>query len=158
MQEPQETWVQSLGWEGPLEEEMATYSSILAWEIPWTEDPGRLQSMGNQRARHNWVSDPASCSPFSEGCPGYHRSILHTIEVVFPTWLQASRHLWLILSCPPMSTCWGTHWWLTSRCSSVIGTTCDWDHWAGPYGTFPGQTSPQALWMPFISRKTLAKE
>ena len=45
MQELQETWVRSLCWEDPLEEEMATHSSILAWEIPWTEEPGRLQSM-----------------------------------------------------------------------------------------------------------------
>ena len=43
-----ETWVQSLGREDPLEKEMATHSSILAWKIPWTEDPGRLQSMGSQ--------------------------------------------------------------------------------------------------------------
>ena len=42
----QEMQVQSLGWEDPLEKEMATHSSILAWEIPWTEEPGRLQSMG----------------------------------------------------------------------------------------------------------------
>ena len=42
----QETWVGSLGWEDPLQEEMATHSSILARKIPWTEDPGRLQSMG----------------------------------------------------------------------------------------------------------------
>ena len=42
----QETWVPSLGWEDPLEKGMATHSSILAWEIPWTEEPGRLQSMG----------------------------------------------------------------------------------------------------------------
>ena len=42
MQEMQETWVQSLGWEDPLEEDMAIHSSILAWEISWTEDPGRL--------------------------------------------------------------------------------------------------------------------
>ena len=41
----QETGIQSLGWEDPLEKEMATHSSILAWEIPWTEEPGRLQSM-----------------------------------------------------------------------------------------------------------------
>ena len=46
----QETWVQSLSWEDPLEKEMATYSSILAWEIPWTEEPGGLQSMGLQRS------------------------------------------------------------------------------------------------------------
>ena len=46
----QETWVWSLGWEDPLEEEMATHSSILAWKIPRTEEPGVLQSMGSQRA------------------------------------------------------------------------------------------------------------
>ena len=49
MQETQELWVQSLGWEDPLEEEMATHSSILARKIPWTEEPGGLQSMGSQR-------------------------------------------------------------------------------------------------------------
>ena len=49
----QEVWVQFLGQEDPLEEEMATCSSILAWKIPWTEDSGRLQSMGPQRVRHD---------------------------------------------------------------------------------------------------------
>ena len=49
----QETQVQSLGWEDPLEKEMATHTSILAWKIPWTEDTGRLQSMGSQRVRHD---------------------------------------------------------------------------------------------------------
>ena len=49
----QETWVQSLGWEDPLEKKMATHSSILALEIPWTEEPGRLQSMEVTRVRHD---------------------------------------------------------------------------------------------------------
>ena len=48
-----ETWVRSLGWEDPLEKEMATYSSILAWRTPWTEEPGRLQSMGSLRVGHD---------------------------------------------------------------------------------------------------------
>jgi len=48
-----ETQVQSLGREDPLEKEMATHSSILAWRIPWTEELGRLQSMGSQRVRHD---------------------------------------------------------------------------------------------------------
>ena len=52
----QEMWVSSLGQEDSLEKEMATHSSILAWEIPWTEKPGRLQSMGSQRVRHNLVT------------------------------------------------------------------------------------------------------
>ena len=49
----QETWVRSLGQEDPLEKEMATHSSTLAWKSPWTEEPGRLQSMGLQRAGHD---------------------------------------------------------------------------------------------------------
>ena len=49
----QETWVQSLGWEDPLEKEMATRSSILAWRIPWTEEPGALQSTGSERVGHD---------------------------------------------------------------------------------------------------------
>ena len=49
----QETRVRSLGWEDPLEKEMATHSSILAWKISWTEGPGGLQSMGSQRVRQN---------------------------------------------------------------------------------------------------------
>ena len=53
MQEMQETEVQSLGGEGPLEEDMATHSSILAWRVPWTEEPGGLQSVGSQRIGHD---------------------------------------------------------------------------------------------------------
>ena len=48
-----ETWVRSPGGEDPLEKEMATHSSILAWKIPWTEEPGRLQSIGSQRVGHD---------------------------------------------------------------------------------------------------------
>ena len=51
-----ETWVQSLDWEDPLEEEKATHSSILPWKIPWTEEPGGLQSMGPQRVRFDFVT------------------------------------------------------------------------------------------------------
>ena len=48
-----ETWVRALGWEDPLEKEMAIHSSTIAWKIPWTEEPGRLQSMGLQRVGHD---------------------------------------------------------------------------------------------------------
>ena len=48
-----ETWVQSLGWEDPLEKEMTTHSSTIAWNIPWMEEPCRLQSTGLQRVRHD---------------------------------------------------------------------------------------------------------
>ena len=53
----QETQVQSLGHEDPLEKGMVTHSSILAWRIPWMEEPGRLQSMRSQRVRHDWVTN-----------------------------------------------------------------------------------------------------
>ena len=48
-----ETWFQSLGWEDPLEKGMGAYSTILAWRIPWKEEPGRLQSMGSQTIEHD---------------------------------------------------------------------------------------------------------
>ena len=53
----QETWVWSLGWEDPLEKGMVTHSSILVWRIPWTEEPGGLQSMGSQRVGRDWATD-----------------------------------------------------------------------------------------------------
>ena len=52
-----ETWVQSLGWEDPLEKGTATHSSILAWTIPWSEEPGLLQSVGSPRAGHSLVTE-----------------------------------------------------------------------------------------------------
>ena len=52
----QESWVQPLGWKDPLEDGTATHSSSLAWRIPWTEDPGRLQFMGSQRVGHNCLA------------------------------------------------------------------------------------------------------
>ena len=53
----QETWVWSLGWEDPLEKETASHPSILAWRIPWTKEPGGLQSMGSQRVGHDWATN-----------------------------------------------------------------------------------------------------
>ena len=57
MQETQEMWVPSLGQEGSLEEEMENHSSILAWKIPWAEEPGGLQSKGLQRIGHDWAAE-----------------------------------------------------------------------------------------------------
>ena len=54
----QETQVQSLGWEDPQEKGMATHSNVLAWKIPWTEEPGGLQSIGWQRGRHDLATKP----------------------------------------------------------------------------------------------------
>ena len=58
MQETQELWIRYLGWENPLEEEVATHFSILAWKVPWTGEPGRLQSKGLQRVAHDWTTKP----------------------------------------------------------------------------------------------------
>ena len=58
-----ETWVWSLGQEDPLEKGMATHSSLLAWRIPWTEDPGELQSMGSQRVGPDWATDTVRSPP-----------------------------------------------------------------------------------------------
>ena len=62
MQETQEMQVRSLGGEDPLEEEMAIHSSILAWEIPWTEEPGGLQFKGLPRVRYDWATEHI-CTP-----------------------------------------------------------------------------------------------
>ena len=58
----QEMRVPSLGWEDPLEKEMATYSSILAWKIPWTEEPGGLQSMGLHTTEHTYIYMVYQCT------------------------------------------------------------------------------------------------
>ena len=63
-----ETWVWSLGWDDPLEKEMATHSSILVWRILWTEEAGRLQPMGSQRVRHGWETNTFTIS-FINGNP-----------------------------------------------------------------------------------------
>ena len=64
----EETRVQSLGWEDPLGKGMTIHSSILAWMIPWIEEPGRLQSMGSQRVGHNGVTNIFTFSPYAMLC------------------------------------------------------------------------------------------
>ena len=71
----QETQVQSLGWEDPLEKGLATQSSILAWKIPWTEGPGGLQSMGSQRVRHDWLTRPLSLHILEIYTPKHQRGL-----------------------------------------------------------------------------------
>ena len=72
----QETWVWSLGWEDPLEKEMAAHSSIVAWKISWTEEPSRLQSMGSQRVGHDWATSPSL---------HFHRQCLSTYKYLLST-------------------------------------------------------------------------
>ena len=66
-----ETWARSLGWEDPLEEGVATHSSVLAWRVPWTEEPGGLQSLGSQsRTRPSDLARRQSPGPGPPGCDG----------------------------------------------------------------------------------------
>ena len=84
----QEVWVQSLGWDDLLEKEMATHSSILAWEIPWTEEPGGLQSTGSQRVRHDLATEQ------QQPCSAVHHSTTYSSR----PWKQPrcpSTHEWM---------------------------------------------------------------
>ena len=72
----QETRYPSLGWEDLLEKEMATYSSILAWRILWTEEPGGLQSMGSQRVGHDLATNTDTQDPV---VPSWDRLLLHSL-------------------------------------------------------------------------------
>ena len=80
MQETLKTWVWSLGGEDPLEKGMATHSSILAWEIAWTEEPGGPQAMRSQTGRHDWVTNIFTCN-----------------VCLFQYWEYDSRCLWVVL-------------------------------------------------------------
>ena len=87
-----ETWVRAMGQEVPLEKEMVTHSSILAWKIPWTEEPGRLQSMGSQRVRHDWATSLhfTSCPVDSQICTPiltFHLSFTLIIHLPSPNYL-----------------------------------------------------------------------
>ena len=74
----QEAGVQSLGWEDPLEEGMATHSSILAWRIPWTEEPCGLQTKESQRVRYDWVTDIHMCHQNPNLCVYVGRQVTQT--------------------------------------------------------------------------------
>ena len=78
-------WVQSLGQEGPLEKEMATHSSVLAWRIPWTEEPGGLQSMGSQRVGPD-KNDFTYLMPFPGSFPSSTQAVAHLLP--FPGYFK----------------------------------------------------------------------
>ena len=119
----QEMWVRSLGWEDPLKDSMATHSSILTWEIPWTEEPGGLQSTGSQRVGQDWTAehtstgslaaakslqsclslcDPIDGSPPGSGVPGILQArTLEWVAISFSSawkWkvkVKSLSHVWL---------------------------------------------------------------
>ena len=104
-----ETWVWSLGWEDPLEEEMATHSSVLAWRISSTEEPGGQQSMGSQRVRHDWATKHSTQhNIIFKGAPS---SLLWISESdncnAFSIWkILFPYRCYIILSIVPCAICW----------------------------------------------------
>ena len=103
----QETWVRSLGEEDPLEEGMATHSSILAWRILWTEEPGKLQSMGLQRVGHDWGTK--------------HTLLVSVSSITLHVSCPCLYMSWTLVSCWGMLLVleilaeWVTHWLKSSR-------------------------------------------
>ena len=91
----QETWVRSLGWEDPLEKEMATHSSIPAWRIPWREEPGRLQSMRSQRIGHDWATS------FFHFDTQFIKNFLNFIYFWWNKWNQVGKLKLFLLFSPP---------------------------------------------------------
>ena len=95
-----ETQVRYLGWEDPLEKEMATHSNILAWRIPWTEKPGRLQSMGSKRVRYYWVTNTLSSV---SGLLGYFHilTVVNNAAIKMDVQIISWRSAFSALGCIP---------------------------------------------------------
>ena len=130
----QETWIWSLGQEDPLEKEMATHSSTLAWKIPWTEKPGRLQSMGSQRVGHNWATSltlltysrfeelvglDMELSLASSGGFVKIKMVKSQPQSVFQQiWGGAQKFACLTISQTSLIPIWGPHFWSAAEKSS----------------------------------------
>ena len=142
----QETWVWSLGQEDPLEKEMATHSSIPAWRIPWTEEPGGLQSTGLRRVRYDWTTNTFTSFPLKNayaymtwlsrerGCPlattEPFPDLGHPVPaVLYPCWVFLLR---IPLHCSPKEQNLGTLW-AKSRWSrdAIIFSACPCSHCLG---------------------------
>ena len=96
-----ETWVQSLGQEDPLQNEMAIHSNTIAWKIPWTEEPGRLQSMGSQRVGHGWATSLSFKWP--SGFPYFRQfkpEFCHKELTIWATVCSRSCFCWLYKNFP----------------------------------------------------------
>ena len=91
----QETWVLSLGWKDLLEKEMAIHSSVLAWKIPWMEEPGRLQSMGLERVGHDWATSLQGCTGFKINWKGVKIIFDFTLcwSLPFPLFFKRKGHI-----------------------------------------------------------------
>ena len=116
----QEPWVQSLGWEDPLEKGMATHCSILVWRIPWTEEPAGLQSTGSKRVGHDWSNEAL---PSTHWMPGGTQSPTPTLPVLTTTGVSGG-----------VNRCWWRSTWVrrpleasasksTDSCRAHLGIT-----------------------------------
>ena len=151
--EMQETQVRSLDQEDNPEKGMTTHSSILAWKIPWTEEPGRLQSMGSQRVRHNWATNtPLShwgpslgeMAPYAESssilCPGesapfFSTDIPQKLELTNTnTWNQSVKQLFLS---PFLVFLFFKCQWMWHHC---------WHHWEKLWFLLPSSHKPDSSW------------
>ena len=92
----QQIWIRSLGWEDPLKKGMATHSSILAWRIPRTEEPGGLQSLGSQRVRHDWVTLTHTHTHVFRGGPLCHRPVEHFWWEKAERWKMKWTQRWML--------------------------------------------------------------
>ena len=121
----QETWIQSLGPEDPLEKGMATHSSVLAWRIPWTEEPHQLQSMDLQRVGHYWAAEhthsPLNTTRFRENVTD-HCKLYSAVESVWLTkllrlpWIFLAVRIYIFMSRQKTKRKKkGGMWWWTSR-------------------------------------------
>ena len=125
----QETWVRSLGWEDSLERGTATHSNILAWRIPWTKEPGMLQSMGSQRVGHNLGTkqNTKTRQALLNRCPGKFKFCFLELSGIF--FLVFLIHSWLTLQMQ------NTQIWRVD-CVCVCVYVCVWwfceIHWTSP--------------------------
>ena len=91
-------WVGSLGWEDPLEEGTATHSSILAWKIRWTEEPGGLQSTGSQRVRHDWATQYTLAQTSRKVAQIVQLTLIYTFYQIYQFYHTFKNHTCFVLS------------------------------------------------------------
>ena len=121
----QKTWVRSLGREDPLEKEMATHSSTLAWKIPWTEEPGGLQSTGLQRVGHNWATSLSLQAKNSKYFLTFYFEIAIDSQELLPPTKKKSReksHVLFTQSSPQQQLTELQHATRTRRLTGLLGS------------------------------------
>ena len=139
----QETWIWSLGQEDHLEKGIATHSSIHGWRIPWTEEPGGLQSMGSQKVRHNWVTNTFTFLPLTRKCQFCDQEEQKGLLSFILS--ECISHFGLLNKTYEI---WGDHTWMLPCC--IKYHRCRLKTMSVPLGKFPaGYRISVALSMPY---------